>query len=110
MQSKLNNIYLALCYYSMDLKVQSWKAVLAPLIHEFRTLETRGVDLLINGAVVKYKVILSCKIGANLFLNSVLGFVESLTVHLPSRHCMVQHAEFANVLMEDCTLVRNEVT
>ena len=43
----------------MDLKVQSGKAVLAPLIHEYRTLATRGVDLLIHGAVVKYKVRLS---------------------------------------------------
>ncbi len=88
MLSKLNNIYLALCYYTEDLKVHGWKSVLAPLITELHDLETRGVDLLINGISVNYKVILSRITGDNLFLNSILGFVESFSAHYPCRHCM----------------------
>jgi hypothetical protein len=39
-------------------------------------LETKGVDLIINSTAVNLKVILSCVIGDNLFLNGLLGFVE----------------------------------
>ncbi len=110
LQSKLSNIYLALCYHTEDLKSYGWRSVLAPLINELRELETTGIDLMVNGIRTNYKVILSCVTGDNLFLNSILGFVESFTAHYPCRHCLLQRCEFSNAFIENSNLVRTKLS
>jgi hypothetical protein len=94
MQSKTDNIFLALCYHSDDIKNFGWSAVFKPLVDELKSLESNGIDLEINGALENYKVVISCITGDNLFLNGVLGFVESFTATHPCRHCTSSRADF----------------
>lgn len=77
LQSKTENIFLALCYHSEDVKTFSWKAVLRPLISELQMLESEGLTLSTKDGPVSVKVVTSCVTGDNLFLNGILGFVES---------------------------------
>ena len=84
LQSKLENIYLLLCYHTEDIKVFGWEAILEPLVNELLELETKGIDLTVDGNVINYNVGISCVTGDDLFLNSILGFVESFSAHYPS--------------------------
>lgn len=55
-----------------------------PLVNELKMLESRGVQLSIGGQIRLFQVFLSDITGGNLFLNAILGFVESLTASHPS--------------------------
>lgn len=106
LQSKTENIFLALCYHSDDVKTFGWKAVLHPLISELKTLESEGLTLFTKNGSVSVKVVISCVTGDNLFLNGVLGFVESFSARFPCRHCLLPKTKFASTFAEDQLLIR----
>jgi hypothetical protein len=87
-------------------KTYGWANVLNPLIKELKLLESEGIDLVINGTKDNYKVILSCVTGDNLFLNGLLGFVESFTAGHPCRHCTEHRHNFGKKFFEDANVVR----
>jgi hypothetical protein len=105
-QSKVDNIFLALCYHSEDVKNFGWAAVLAPLLNELQSSEVDGADIMVNGVVSNFKVVLSCITGDNLFLNGILGFVESVTANHPCCHCNTHRNEFRGMSVEDLSTVR----
>ena len=80
-------MYLALGYYTDHIKTYIWEAVLKLLINELKILETHDINLTIEGIETNFKVILSFVTGDNLFLNSILGFVESFSALNPCRQC-----------------------
>jgi hypothetical protein len=80
--------------------------VLDPLIKELAVLEREGLDLMVDGENVNVKVVLGCITGDNLFLNGLLGFVESFTAHHPCRHCSEHRSCFQKRFLEDISLVR----
>ena len=91
------------------MKTYGWEAVLKPLINELKILETRGINLTIDGIETNFKVILSFVTGDNLFLNSILGFVESFSAHHPCRQCLVSKDKFDECFDEDANLVRTKL-
>jgi hypothetical protein len=84
--SKTENMFLTLCYHSDDVREFGWEYVLRPLVNELKHLESQGIQLKLGGNVRPFRVVLSGITGDNLFLNSVLGFVESFTASHPCRH------------------------
>jgi hypothetical protein len=94
LNSKLENIFLTLCYHTDDVKLTSWYDVLKPLLHELQRLESVGMSLTFNDEVVTFKVIVSCVTGDNLFLNSIMGFTESFKANYPCRHCSLHRDLF----------------
>ena len=92
------------------MKTYGWEAVLKPLINELKILETRGINLTIDGIETNFKVILSFVTGDNLFLNSILGFVESFSAHHPCRQCLVSKDKFDERFDEDANLVRTRLS
>lgn len=106
MRSNTENIFLALCYHTQDIKTFGWAAVLAPLLQELLSVETDGVDLVVNGQMSNYKVVLSCITGDNLFLNGLFGFVESFTAGHPCRHCDIHRGKFGVTSVEELSSVR----
>lgn len=110
MLSKTENMFLALCYHSNDVKEYGWERVLRPLINELLNLETKGIKLDINGQIITYKVAISVVTGDNLFLNSILGFVESFMATYSCRHCVIPRYEYQLSHTEIETLMRTVVS
>lgn len=106
MLTKTENSLMALCYYADDVKEFGWKQVLKPFLDELRSLEETGFDLTIDGKVSSFKVAVSTLTGDNLFLNSILGYVESFSANYPCRHCLVEKRDFSTTFVEDSTKVR----
>ena len=104
--SKTSNIFLATCYHTEDVKEYSWELILKPLITELKELETVGIDLEICGKMINVKVIVGCMTGDNLFLNGILGFVESFAAGHPCRQCIVHKDNFKNATIEQHEMLR----
>jgi hypothetical protein len=71
-----------------------------------KALESDGLKLVVDGKNVQVRVVAGMFTGDNLFLNGIMGFVESFTAHKPCRQCTVHRNEFQMVLMEDKLAVR----
>ena len=105
--SKTENIFLATCYHSDDVKYFGWEAILRPLVNELKALETTGITLVVNGETMQVKVIVGVFTADNLFMNSIMGFVEeSFTANKPCRECTLHRHDFQKVFVEDKNLVR----
>jgi len=104
--SKTDSMFLALCYHTGDVKEFGWEAVLRPLLMELQVLEQRGIYLDIPDGKRCYKVFVSVITGDNLFLNGILGFVESFTASYPCRHCHIHRNKFQDVKIEEETSLR----
>jgi len=107
MLSKTDSMFLALCYHSGDVKEFGWAAVLRPLLIELQLLEQRGIFLDMPDGKKCYRVIVSVITGDNLFLNGILGFVESFTASYPCRHCHIHRSQFQDMMVEEETSLRS---
>ena len=105
--SRTENMFLTLCYYTADVKEFGWKYVLRPLVNELKYLESSGIELQINGQLLNCKVVLSAITGDNLFLNGILGYVESFTASHPCRHCCTSRSDFEQTFVEHNAMVRD---
>jgi hypothetical protein len=99
-------MFMALCYHTDDVKSFGWENVLRPFINELRTLESDGIKLSIRGSVRQVRVIVGVVTGDNLFLNGILGYVESFTATKPCRHCTVDRHDFQEAFTEDESQLR----
>lgn len=99
-------MFLALCYHTDDVEQFPWSAVYEPLVKELLALESIGIDLEINGQIKNVKVVLGPVTGDNLFLNGLLGCVESFSANHPCRHCVVKSCNFSQVWSEDKSKLR----
>lgn len=91
--TKTENMFLCMCYHTGDVKEFGWDAVLKPLILELQRRGRRGMLLMGKVRATKqWKVAISAVTGDNLFLHSILGFVESFSAAHPCRHCLVPRA------------------
>jgi hypothetical protein len=106
LNSKVENTFLALCYYTEDVKRFGWENVLKPLLCELRTLESDGMNITFDDNVINVRVVVSCITGDNLFLNSILGYTESFSANYPCRHCSLHRELFATNYFEDSSVVR----
>ena len=106
LQSKLENIFLALCYYTDDCKTCGWENVLKPLINELQLLAAEGLSLSTADGIICVRVVISCVTGDNLFLNGILGFVESFSARYPCRHCVVPRCKFSETFSECSSRLR----
>ena len=106
LQSKVENIFLALCYHTDDVRMFGWASVLKPLLCELKALEGQGLILTTKEGLLPVKVVISCITGDNLFLNGILGFVESFSANFPCRHCILPKVSFTNTFVEESSLIR----
>jgi hypothetical protein len=83
---------------------------LQPLVNELADLEQNGMELSVQGKTSRFRVCLSCFTGGNLFLNSLLGFVESFTANFPCRHCVVARSEFSATFIENSDCIRTTIS
>ena len=104
--SKTDNIFLAACYHTEDLKEFGWKNILRPLVTELRALESDGMEVTVDGKKLQTKVVVGVFTGDNLFLNGIMGFVESFVAHKPCRLCTLDRSDFQKVTVEDSSVLR----
>jgi hypothetical protein len=80
------------------------------MINELKDLESTGLELNIDGKNLQVKVVVGVFTGDNLFLNGIMGFVESFTAHKPCRVCTVDRNEFQKMLIADDKYLRTVET
>lgn len=95
---------MALCYYADDVKAFGWNKVLRPLLNDLRNYEETGISFNIHGKQTVLKLAVSCFTGDNLFLNSIIGFVESFSANFPCRHCLAEKCNFSKIFKDDVTI------
>lgn len=105
--SRTENMFLTLCYHTSDVKQFGWEHVLRPLIIELKSLEDRGIELDVCGEKKIYRVIIGVFTGDNLFLNGILGYVESFVASFPCRQCHLHRNEFQRAFIEDSSMLRS---
>ena len=71
-----------------------------PFVDELHSLETDGIYISINRGVENFKAVISCITRDNLFLHSLLGFVESFSATHPCWHCICDRSNFHTRLEE----------
>ena len=98
--SKLENILLNMVFRSADRNATSNKDLLAVYLTEMTDLETKGIQINVDGSDVHVYICLVQVTGDNLGLNSILGFVESFTASYPCRLCKVRRDEFTQHFTE----------
>jgi hypothetical protein len=70
-------------------------------------LETKGLQVKVEGVVYQVYVSLMQVAGDTLGLNGILGFVESFTAAYPCRLCKVRRDEFSSTFSEIGTKIRS---
>lgn len=86
--STLDNIFLAQLTYANDREFYGNYKVFHNLIDDLKTLEDKGIDLVINNEVIRVYFPLLLIAGDNLGLNSLLGFSESFSADYFCRLCI----------------------
>lgn len=92
-RSKLENIFLALIFYSLDRSSYGNKNVFRILVDEINYLQRSGIVLNIDGSQVRVYFALGLILGDNLALNGILGFVESFKANYFCRFCKTHRNE-----------------
>lgn len=106
--SALLNIHLVALFHSQDIKNYGINAILEPIVHDLKVLESTGISLpfcdqQICGTVAQVT-------GDNLGLHTVLGFVESFSARYFCRFCIADKNECQRLFTDDYpNKLRNEV-
>ncbi|XP_075157696.1 uncharacterized protein LOC142233175 [Haematobia irritans] len=104
---KLNNIFIAALYKSIDVKTFGNSKSFYKLIDILNDLENNGIDLEIKSEKRKIFFSLGLVVGDNLALNSILGFSRSFSAKHFCRYCKLSKASTQNMCDEDFNQLRN---
>ncbi|CAG9782312.1 unnamed protein product [Diatraea saccharalis] len=85
--SRLENVFLAMLFYSNHRTKFGNESVFDSLIKELNYLHDYGVDIILNSRQIKVKFALCVIAGDNLGLHSILGFNESFSSTNYCRFC-----------------------
>ncbi|XP_047998826.1 uncharacterized protein LOC125236159 isoform X1 [Leguminivora glycinivorella] len=105
--SRLENIFLALLFYSNQRVNFGNKAVFQPLLDELNFLENCGIDILSNNEKLKVKFYLIALSGDNLGLNSIMGYMESFSASNYCRICTMNKQECQTAISESEEKIRS---
>lgn len=86
--SRLENILLALIFYTADKTTFGNEAVFGPLIAELKFLEQEGISIVFKELTTIVKFCLANISGDNLGMHSILGFHESFASNHFCRFCV----------------------
>ena len=108
--SKLENIFLISLFYSSDQKLFGYDTIFSKLVEDIILLETKGINIKMNGAEINVKFVLALILGDNLGLNSILGFSEGFRSNYYCRFC-VEHRNkcSSDYLSKNFTLRTKEI-
>jgi hypothetical protein len=107
-QGKLDYIFLALLFYSIDLQHYGNSVIFSKLLNELILLENEGIEINIDGTTSKMYFSVALIIGDNLGLHTLLGFTESFRSNYSCRFCKCIRT-FTQTQSIECTeLLRNE--
>jgi hypothetical protein len=107
-QGKLDYIFLALLFYSIDLQHYGNSVIFSKLLTELILLENEGIEINIDGTTSKMYFSVALIIGDNLGLHTLLGFTERFRSNYSCRFCKCIRT-FTQTQSIECTeLLRNE--
>lgn len=104
--TRLENIFLALLFYSDDRVTYGNKATFALLIHDLKKLETEGILIKTENGNERVHFTVVVVTGDNLGVHSVLGLVESFSANFFCRFCTLHKTVTASLDTEDVTSIR----
>lgn len=93
--SRLENIFLALLFHSIDRTRFGNSVVFKCLINELKDLQDNGIKITVDSEVHKVYFQLLVIIGDNLGIHSIFGLVESFSANHYCRFCTSTKAETA---------------
>jgi len=107
--SSLENIHLCLLFNSIDREVYGFNKIFEPLLDDIKLLETRGLEVQVNGqSSVLFGTI--CLFTAdNLACHSLGGYLESFAANKSCHFCLIDKHEMQSIFDDDCLELRNEV-
>lgn len=98
--SKLENIFLALIFYSGDRTKFGNDKIFHKVISELNNLQQKGISINVSNKSINVKFVLTTIIGDNLGLNSILGYFESFSSNYYCRICVCLKDEMRTQLQE----------
>ena len=108
LQSKLENIFLALLFNAEDRKHYGNVKTFRPLLDELRYLETEGIICKTPIGPKRVFFVTVIIMGDNKGLNEITGFVEGFSANFPCRICRAPKHEIAEMLGEKADLMRTK--
>lgn len=99
-QSKLNNIFLGMLFYTEDRKSFGNSRIFKPFIKEIQKLFDSGIEVK-NKDYNIIKFVPCLILGDNLGLNSILGFSESFNANFYCRFCSLSKLECSTQCVVD---------
>lgn len=106
--TKLENIFLALIFYSKDRAKFGNKMTFNKLIQELKDLESTGINININGEIKTVFFPLLLILGDNLGIHSLLGYMESFAANNFCRFCTTSKYLTETQTFENNELVRTK--
>ncbi|XP_064479212.1 uncharacterized protein LOC135392429 [Ornithodoros turicata] len=104
-RSTLESIHLVLIVKYTLLKQYGLNRIMEPLIADLNSLQSNGLDVVLNGSTVYMKACVVGFSGDNLSLNRLGGFSCSFTAGRVCRHCLASSTNLQSLTDESkCTL------
>lgn len=110
LQSCLGSKFLLAAVLSRHIKHYGMDAILAPIVHDLKLLESEGISIATSEGEARIRVILGQTTGDNLGLHGLLGFVESFSANHPCRTCSIAREDAQSATTEDVSLLRTKET
>lgn len=109
LQSKLENIFVALLFNSLDEKDFSYQIILSELLEELKELQTTGLILFENTPSEKTILFpLLTVVGDNMAMNAIHGFICSFSGNYCCRFCLLDRNQIKNTYQIDESLLRTQ--
>lgn len=106
--SSLKNIHLCLLFNSIDKEVYGLNAIFKPLLEDLRVLETKGLEVQIDGVSTLVYGTLCLFTADNLALHSLCGYFESFAANKLCHICLVDKLNAQHIFDDDHVELRNQ--
>jgi len=106
-RSQLRNIHLAMLLKYKYVRKFGYGRVIEPLIKDLEVLQSRGIDIIVDGECITVKGSVVTLSGDNLSLHGIGGFNPVFNSGRICRHCMVCYSGIRDVMSEDDCLLRS---
>lgn len=105
--SSLKNIHLCLLFNSIDKEVYGLSTIFKPLLDDIRLLETRGLEVQIDGLSTLLYGTLCLFTADNLACHSLGGYFESFAANMFCHTCLIDKQNAQHIFDDDHLELRN---
>lgn len=108
LHSKIKNIFLFILFNTLDRTEYKNPLIFSKIVEEINFLQSQGINVNVDGKIVKVYFALTLITGDNLGLNSILGFVESFKAKHFCRFCKISYENINSTFYQHDLPMRNK--